>query len=119
MVLVSSHIRNNSRVRQYTRKNIPPRIKFPEKVYTVPTNPGLYVHYNEKKQPMYVGSTNNLRKRLKTYYLDDTTHPNKHLRNRIEYTGYKEMPTDKARTLERQLKYSMPENMDFKHEKAS
>ena len=117
MVTVRSHSRFSGRtqVKSYTRKNMPPSIKFPDKVYTVPTNPGIYVHYDKSKDPLYVGSTNNLRKRLKTYYLNDHSHPNNHLRNGISYTGYKQMPTNDARSLERQLKYSMPENMDFDH----
>lgn len=126
---VSSHIRNGSHIRNYVRhgravnprmrttkavlRRIPPKFRFPSQVKDIPNDPGVYAHYNSHDRPLYVGSTKNLRKRIQSYYEDDHTHPTKnHLRPQIEKVGFIEMPLEKARELEKDLKDDTVYNYD-------
>jgi excinuclease UvrABC nuclease subunit len=79
----------------------------------IPNDPGVYGFYNDNDRALYVGSTKNLRKRIQSYEEQDHTHPTKvQLRNHISKVGYKEMPLNKARELEGELKCDTVYNYD-------
>jgi excinuclease UvrABC nuclease subunit len=79
----------------------------------VPAKPGIYKFYDNNKRLLYVGHAKNLRHRVQSYRQDDDfrEHPTKAaLRPRIKYYAYENMPVERARRLEREIKKNAPHN---------
>jgi excinuclease UvrABC nuclease subunit len=79
----------------------------------IPNRSGLYILYNPRKRPIYVGHSRRLRHRIQSYIeVDDYTHhPTKRaLRNEARYFKYRTMPIRVARRVERRMKKVMKHN---------
>ena len=79
----------------------------------VPNKSGVYVLYNTKKKPIYVGTSRILRHRLQSYVQQDDfrEHPTKRaLRKRAAYFSYTKKPIRQARRIERVRKKNYPHN---------
>ena len=74
----------------------------------VPNKSGLYVIYNSRGKPIYVGHSRQLRHRIQSYYQKDDlkAHPTKKgLRGKAAFFSFRRMAIDKARAIDRKKKF--------------
>jgi DNA polymerase III subunit epsilon len=57
-----------------SRPSLPSRLN-PERIETMPTKHGVYLFYGENELPLYIGKSNNLRKRVLAHFSGDYTSP--------------------------------------------
>ena len=51
--------------------------KFSARLPLVPQKPGIYIHYGKKRRVLYVGKSASLRNRLKSYFINYSSQPDK------------------------------------------
>jgi len=79
----------------------------------LPNKPGVYFLYGKNGQLLYTGHASRLRHRLQSYWqVDDFgVHPTKDgLRGKIGSFAFVVMPEQKARFIEKRVKYILPHN---------
>ena len=79
----------------------------------VPNKSGLYIIYNSKGKPIYVGHSRRLRHRIQSYYQQDDfqAHPTKRrLRGKAAFFSFRSMAISKARAIDRKKKFRYNSN---------